>query len=133
MVGKEGVGSVRVACDPAWVASARSALVSSLARRGGVTPERRDDAALVLSELLGNAMRHAAPLPDGTFLVRWAVADDKLQVSVSDGRGPSEPRHVDAPELSTGGRGLAIVDALAHRWWHETRGPVRTVHAELRL
>ena len=34
--------------------------------------EARDDARLVVSELVGNAVRHARPLADGTMRVAWA-------------------------------------------------------------
>jgi len=47
------------------------------------------DAALVVSELLSNAIRHAAPLPGSTVRVAWTLHEDSLHVAVSDaGGGP---------------------------------------------
>ena len=125
------VTSQRVSFDPAAVGPTRAALVSELDGLDNVTPECRDNAALVLSELLGNAIRHAAPLDDGRVLVTWDVVDRAVRISVSGGRGPTEPRVRNAPLLATDGRGLAIVDTLAERWWRDVDGPVTTVHALL--
>ncbi len=85
----------------------------------------------MLSELLANAMRHATPLPGGRFQAAWRVADACVQISVSDAGGATKPTLVDVEPLSTSGRGLNIVHALADRWWRESRGTVCTVHAVL--
>ena len=44
-------------------------------RRLGAGDEHRDDARLVVSELVGNAVRHARPLADGTMHVAWTTVD----------------------------------------------------------
>jgi anti-sigma regulatory factor (Ser/Thr protein kinase) len=74
------------------------------------------DAALVVSELLSNAIRHAAPLPGSQVRVAWTLSDGTLRVAVSDaGAGPL-PR-LTRPTLSApGGRGLGIVESLSSRW-----------------
>lgn len=74
------------------------------------------DAALVLSELLSNAIRHAQPLPGSTIRVTWALADGSVQVSVSDGGGPTRPHAEHLSPSSLGGRGLAIVQHLSSNW-----------------
>ena len=105
----------------------RSALVSA----GTVSEDRRESAALVLSELLGNAIRYASPLEDGCYLVAWTLGAGQLALSVSDGMGPTRPA-LEHPSLtSTRGRGLAIVDTLALTWWAESLGQVGTVHVRL--
>jgi anti-sigma regulatory factor (Ser/Thr protein kinase) len=81
-----------------------------------------DDAALVLSELVGNAVRHGAPLPGGGIRVGWSVSDDVVRIEVADGgRGPL--RHEATRPISGGGsadaergRGLAIVGMLTASW-----------------
>ena len=76
-----------------------------------------DDAALVLSELVGNAVRYGAPLPCGGVRVLWEVEDSALHLEVQDGGGgPATTAPARAPESAEGGRGLAIVEMLALRW-----------------
>jgi len=78
-----------------------------------------NDAVLVLAELAANAVRHGAPQADGTFEARWVLRHDTLVLSVLDGghSGTVHVMHVDQSAVS--GRGLAIVDRLADRWWIE--------------
>lgn len=88
---------------------------------------------LVLSELVTNAMRVRVPR-DRLVGVRiaWLAEDGLLRLEVSDaGEGKPEMR---APgDDETGGRGLLLVEALAHRWGFEQRacGIGKTVWAEL--
>ena len=93
------------------------------------------DAALVVSELVGNAVRYARPLAGGVVEVTWSVRPDSVRLTVTDGGGASVPRqHAAGPE-DVRGRGLAIVTALARDWGVETHlngaGPVSTVWVEL--
>ena len=53
--------------------------------------EKRDDARLVVSELVGNAVRHARPLADGTMQVAWGQADDAVDIAVTDGGALTTP------------------------------------------
>jgi anti-sigma regulatory factor (Ser/Thr protein kinase) len=69
------------------------------------------DAALVVSELVTNAVRHA-----GTEMrVSLELCDGTLTVSVRD-HGPGLPRLVPPAERGFGGQGLAIVVRLAQAW-----------------
>ena len=100
---------------PSSVAAARWQLSADL-REAGLLGTAIGDAALVLSELLSNAIRHARPLPGALVQVSWALRDESLTVSVRDGGGPTRP-HAGHPSLSAlGGRGLAIVECLASTW-----------------
>jgi anti-sigma regulatory factor (Ser/Thr protein kinase) len=100
---------------PSSVATARGQLATDL-REAGTVAAAIGDAALVLSELLSNAIRHARPLPGCTVRVAWTLCDGTLRVSVSDGGGPTLPRAA-YPSLSAlDGRGLAIVEHLASNW-----------------
>ncbi|MQA94311.1 MAG: ATP-binding protein [Streptosporangiales bacterium] len=100
---------------PASVAVARQRLYSDLVAWGVFEPVA-DDAALVVSELISNALRHARPLPSGEIEVTWTLADGAVEVAVRDGGSSTEPR-LSRPSLSSlGGRGLGIVQHLAKRW-----------------
>jgi len=89
------------------VTRTRRAIVDDL-RGIDVSPNVVDEVGLVVSELLGNAVRHASPLPDGRLRVRWQVKAGVVELDVTDG-GASTP-------LATSGRGLRIVRSLAHEW-----------------
>lgn len=90
------------------------------------------EACIVVSELLGNAVRHARALPDGRVLMRWQVRGPVVDVEVTDGGGPSEVRPARPAQMSTHGRGLRIVRTLAHEWGvQETDDGQRTVWAAL--
>jgi anti-sigma regulatory factor (Ser/Thr protein kinase) len=100
---------------PSSVAVARRRLVADLVS-AGIYESVVGDAALVVSELLSNAIRHAAPLPGSTIRVAWTLNDDALRVAVSDaGAGPL-PRVTQASPAAPGGRGLGIVETLSDRW-----------------
>jgi serine/threonine-protein kinase RsbW len=92
-----------------------------------------DDARLVVSELVGNAIRHARPLADGTMHVAWVAGPTGLDIAVSDGGALTTPEKVDAGVSDLAGRGLAIVETLAARWWVESSRSCTTVHAVLAL
>ncbi|MFD0772597.1 ATP-binding protein [Streptomonospora algeriensis] len=122
--------------------NARRGLCSEL-RACGVAPETIDDAAVVLSELLSNALRHAAPLPDpfpsGCVQVSWEVGgaaaagarDGWLEVAVCDGGAQTLPRLARPSVSALGGRGLSIVENLAAKWGTEVDDRVTTVWAVL--
>jgi anti-sigma regulatory factor (Ser/Thr protein kinase) len=88
-----------------------------------------DDAVLVVSELLSNALRHAHPLPSGQIRVSWRWTEEHVEVAVSDGGAATEPR-AGRPTLSSlGGRGLGIVEYLASTWGVRHEGDITTVWA----
>jgi serine/threonine-protein kinase RsbW len=77
--------------------------------------ERLDDAALVLSELVGNAVRHAS---GDVVQVRLRRTHDVLRIAVQDGStvGPA-PRVASVEDEN--GRGMLIIEALSLSWGWE--------------
>jgi anti-sigma regulatory factor (Ser/Thr protein kinase) len=94
---------------------ARRRLVADLVS-AGMYESVVGDAALIVSELLSNAIRHAAPLPGSTVRVAWTLHDDTLHVAVSDAGGGPMPHVTQASAAAPGGRGLGIVETLSARW-----------------
>ncbi|MFV2197934.1 ATP-binding protein [Nocardiopsis sp. LOL_012] len=121
------------------VTGARQRLCSDL-RAVGIGGDRVDDASLIVSELVSNALRHASPLPTpaDTVGVAWRVRVDRrsedggwVEIMVRDGGSSSMPR-VARPSVSgLGGRGLGIVQSLAGRWGTEMDATTTTVWAVL--
>ena len=72
-----------------------------------------DDALIVVSELVGNAVRHAQALADGCIELVWRLAENRLEIEVADG-GPDRERAVRSMQASDeAGRGLYLVTALS--------------------
>lgn len=91
-----------------------------------------DDAVLVVSELVSNALRYARPLPSGGVVVRWQVNRDRVGIEVTDGGGLTRPRPGPPSMSSLGGRGLSIVNSLADAWGVREHAGDVTVWALLR-
>lgn len=124
--------TLRVPFAASSVAVARQRLKSWLVERG-MACELVDDARVVISELVGNSVRHARPLADGDIEVSWTVNDRGLRISVTDGGSGTRPRKVNASSSALAGRGMAIVETLADSWWADRTRGTCTVHALLRL
>lgn len=114
------------------VAVARERVCAELADNG-VAERMMEDAALVVSELVGNAVRHAHPLPSGVVTAGWHVEGDRVEVAVSDGGSPTTPTRGSLSVSSAGGRGLGIVDHLAEAWGVRRQEETTTVWAMLPL
>lgn len=74
------------------------------------------DTRSVVSELLGNALRHARPLSDGGVEVALTIDDASIVVSVSDGGAATVPSIVSPAPMARSGRGLGIVHTLTRDW-----------------
>ncbi|GAC1318612.1 MAG: ATP-binding protein [Acidimicrobiales bacterium] len=80
-------------------------------------PAELDTVELLTSEVVTNAVVHAGSSP----IVEVATDGGTVRVSVED-RDPGWPMPHSVPEDATSGRGLALVDTMAHAWGVERAG-----------
>ncbi|WP_435241121.1 ATP-binding protein [Streptomyces cucumeris] len=123
----------RLPRHPRSVGRAR-VLLREQARSWDLPEEVTETAALLLSELMTNACRHARVSPGREVRARCVVRDEKLRVEVSDASDVMPQPRQAAPEDESG-RGLALIAALADGWDAERRpcGIGKTVWFELKL
>ena len=123
--------SVCVPHERKGVRDARHAFADELAS-SGVDGPVREDAVLVLSELVTNAIKHAAPLPTGEIRVRWSIQDDCLHMEITDGGAVTRPHASVATSSALGGRGLDIVRTISDQWGVTEDHDCVTVWADVR-
>ena len=121
---------VAVPHERTGVRLARHALADQL-EAVGVAEQDCQDAMLVLSELVSNAVKHAAPLPSGEIHVRWEVTDDVLHIEITDGGAGTRPHASVAALSALGGRGLDIVRTVSTQWGVTEGQDCVTVWAEV--
>lgn len=115
--------SVTVPHEGHGVSLARHAFAKELASFG-VTDDVRQDVMLVISELVSNAVKHAAALPGGTVRVGCSINEDCLHVEITDGGAVTRPNPAVATGFALGGRGLDIVRMISSEW-----GVTQDVHS----
>lgn len=125
------MGALKVLHEPSSAAIVRHHMRADL-HRFGVPPEDLDLAVLIASELVGNAVRHAAPGPDGMIEVTWEQDESGLLIKVTDPSAQLPRRLAPGPD-EPAGRGLSIVEALADRWGAEPFANGKCVWAHLPL
>ena len=91
---------------------------SVLSSRVGVPGVMRQRLALLLSELVTNAIQHGGAGPHETIQVRLASTPQRVRVEVHDPGARGEVP-ADRLEAETGGYGLLLVDRLADGWGRE--------------
>lgn len=112
------------------VGVARRHLASDLIE-AGMCGSAVTDAALVISELLSNALQHGTPLPGSGIRVAWDTDGDGVRLSVCDGGGLTRPELGEPTPTTSGGRGLWIVARLSRRWGTHSDDDGTTVWAEV--
>jgi anti-sigma regulatory factor (Ser/Thr protein kinase) len=106
------VGEATIPSGPTAPSLARTAVSSWIEGRGDA--RFREDARVLVSELVTNSVRHACQSTGAPVHVSAAAVNGVVRVQVKDqGHGPVLPR---APDRRTGGFGLYLVEQLAARW-----------------
>ncbi|WP_158220453.1 ATP-binding protein [Kineosporia sp. A_224] len=124
---------LRLPYSAAAVGTARRRVRRELAD-AGVGSSVLDDVEVVVSELLGNAVRHARPIAGGVLLLGWRIEDGEVTVRVTDGGSGRTVEPREAGPMADSGRGLHIIETLASSWGVvEHAGGLRTVWAALPL
>lgn len=93
-----------------------------------------DDAALIASELVSNAIAHSRSGEPGgilTIAVEMAPQPGDVRILVRDAGGLEAPVLTPASPDSEHGRGLAIITALAAEWGSETNQAGRATWCRL--
>jgi DNA-binding NarL/FixJ family response regulator len=101
------------------------AIVRDLLRRWGFH-DLVDDAALVVSELVTNAVTHAS----SAVAVVVNKSGGGVRIEVRD-QGPGTPDPQPPSDSAEGGRGLMVVSALAKAWGIDSAPPTKSVWVEL--
>ncbi|MEY9484392.1 anti-sigma regulatory factor (Ser/Thr protein kinase) [Streptomyces calvus] len=121
-----------LSASPASVRTARDGVRELLAARGAGT-DICDNAVIVTSELVTNALTHSA---GDRIVCRVRVTADRVRIEVEDqARSPELPLLRRPGPDDQNGRGLLLVDALSSDWAvsHTPGRPGRVVWAELEL
>lgn len=122
--------SLSLSSDAAAVGEARRQLRGALCGRG-IDSQHVQDALLVTSELVTNAIRHGSCQGDRVE-VEFQLVQHRFSLCVRDaGRGRMPHARAPGTECTTG-RGLAIVSRLA-RWSEQEVSGGREVRAEMDL
>ena len=107
--------------DPRAAGEARRFLRAAICRAHAASV--LDSAELLVSELVGNGVRHAAP----PITLRVACdGSSGLQVYVSDGE-PSAPAPRQASADAENGRGMTLVDYISDDWGVQPHADGKTV------
>lgn len=114
---------------PESAATARRLAQVVLLRHWGLTPKLTEDAVLLVSELVGNAVRHTGAR---VFGLRMHRRRGRIRVEVRD---PSRglPCLMPVQDLDVSGRGLFLVDTLADRWGVDLLPRGKTTWFELKV
>ncbi|MCT7354806.1 ATP-binding protein [Streptomyces sp. 15-116A] len=114
---------------PESAATARRLVQVVILRQWGLTAKTTEDAVLLVSELVGNAVRHTGAR---VFGLRLRHRRGWIRVEVRD---PSRglPCLMPVQELDISGRGLFLVDKLADRWGVDLLPRGKTTWFEMRV
>ncbi|MFC0599382.1 ATP-binding protein [Streptomyces palmae] len=127
--GDPTVEEVRLPSRPESAASARRLTELIILRHWQLSPQLAEYAVLLVSELVGNAVRHTGARTFGLRLLRrrgWI----RLEV-----RDPSRglPCLMPVREMDISGRGLFLVDRLSDRWGVDLLPRGKTTWFEMRV
>ena len=118
--------SIDLPPTPASVPAARHLLLAILGAWD--VPQDRDDAALLVTELVANVIDHARA--EASLTLELAMSDGWLRISVADGSAV-RPLVREPENHQPRGRGLQLVQAIADRWGSEEHRGGKRVWFEL--
>ncbi|NJQ03055.1 ATP-binding protein [Streptomyces sp. PLAI1-29] len=127
--GDPAAEEVVLASRPESAARARRLAEAVVVGEWGLSPRLAEDVVLLVSELVGNAVRHTGAR---TFGLRMRLGRCRIRVELRD---PSRglPCLMPVRELDENGRGLFLVDTLADRWGVDLWPVGKTTWFELRI
>ena len=91
-----------------------------------------DNALIVLSEMIANAVSHGVPDEDGMMEIGWCIRGSSLEIVVADAGDCDALVPVPFDEDSLSGRGLSIISQLSKDWSVDVADGTR-IRAELAL
>ncbi|KAB2974891.1 ATP-binding protein [Streptomyces sp. SS1-1] len=114
---------------PESAATARRLTQTVVLRQWALGPRMAEDAVLLVSELVGNAVRHTGAR---VFGLRMRRRRGWIRIEVRD---PSRglPCLMPVQEMDVSGRGLFLVDKLADRWGVDLLPRGKTTWFEMRV
>ncbi|OPF79524.1 hypothetical protein VT50_0215795 [Streptomyces antioxidans] len=129
LFGNPACGEARLPSRPESAATARRMAEFVVARDWGLGPQLTEHTVLLVSELVGNAVRHTGAR---TFGLRMLRRRGWIRTEVRD---PSRglPCLMPVAELDTSGRGLMLVDQLSQRWGVDLLPCGKTTWFEMRV
>ncbi|MEW2067852.1 ATP-binding protein [Streptomyces sp. NPDC007346] len=129
LFGNPTEAEVRLPSRPESAATARRLTSCVVLRQWALSPQTAEYAVLLVSELVGNAVRHTGARVFGLRMVRrrgW------IRIEVRD---PSRglPCLMPVREMDVSGRGLFLVDKLSDRWGVDLLPRGKTTWFEMRI
>ncbi|WP_420711625.1 ATP-binding protein [Streptomyces sp. NRRL F-4489] len=129
VVGDPSVDEVRLPSRPQSARTARRLTAAILLRQWSLSPQLAEHSVLLVSELVGNAVRHTGARAFGLRILRrrgW------IRVEVRD---PSRglPCLMPVQPMDVSGRGLYLVDKLSDRWGVDLLPRGKTTWFEVRV
>ena len=119
--------TMRLPVGPDVVGRARAFTREILARWG--CDVLVDDATLLVSEMVTNAIRHT----DGKSVLKLLRETDRVRITVTDTETRPPAPNLRFEPTATSGRGMHLIDALASAWGVEPTGSGKSVWADLSL
>ncbi|MFF4601363.1 ATP-binding protein [Streptomyces sp. NPDC001339] len=129
LVGEPTIGEVRLPSRPQSAGIARRLTAAVLLKQWSLTPQLAEHAVLLVSELVGNAVRHTGAR---TFGLRMLRRRGWIRIEVRD---PSRglPCLMPVQGMDVSGRGLFLVDKLSDRWGVDLLPRGKTTWIEMRV
>ncbi|WP_308295691.1 ATP-binding protein [Streptomyces odontomachi] len=131
LYGNPAEGEVRLPSRPESAATARRLAQLVVLRQWGLGPRLTEETVLLVSELVGNAVRHTGARTFG-LRMRYLRARHCIRVELRD---PSRglPCLMPVQELDVSGRGLYLVDEFSDRWGVDLEPHGKATWFEMRI